>query len=229
MIERWAWPTAVLAACASAHDAGAAARDVQIVGIDFETQVVELRNFGTQSESLSGWRFCTHDENEIRRYTSASGLNGVTIASQASLFVHFLDDAPAEAGRINRPGGLTAAPLDRGPYGLGLYVNSVFGVGSNIADHVQWSVDGVDDTVADERSDEAQSGGVWTDQSAWAATADDSVALVLRAESEGAVLHGPDDYEALPEPAAAVLQGSALAGLTAWLRGRRGRGRPARR
>ena len=43
-----------------ARAALAAARDVQVVEINFELEVVELFNFGTNYEDLSGWRLCTH-------------------------------------------------------------------------------------------------------------------------------------------------------------------------
>ena len=68
-----------------------------------------------------------------------------------------------------------------------------FGNGNTIADHVQWSVDGVDDRTADERSDEAQTGGVWTDQSAWIATSADTLRIELN-DPAAAELHGPENY-----------------------------------
>ena len=37
-------------------------RFVQFRTLDFENGVVELHNFGTTSQSLNGWRFCSHDE-----------------------------------------------------------------------------------------------------------------------------------------------------------------------
>jgi hypothetical protein len=190
----------------------AAARDVQIVDIDFELEVVEVFNFGVSSEDLSGWRFCSHDENEIRRYSSLTGLNGVVVGPDQSLFIHFANDAPAEPGHVNLPSGAFALPLDRGPYALGLYFSPVvFTDGNTIADHVQWSIDGVDNTSADERSDEAEAGGVWTDQSLWAVTHADTLALTLRESAEGLVLHGPDDYIAVPEPSASVLLAAGVA------------------
>jgi hypothetical protein len=186
--------------------AEAAPRDVQIVEIDFEAEVVELHNFGAAPQSLDGWQFCSHDENEVRRYSSSLGLNGVELDAGSSLFIHFANDAPAEAGHQNRPSGFFALPLDRGPYALGLYFPPVnFFNGNTIADHLQWSIDGVDNTVADERSDEAQSGNVWTNQSLWAVTDLDTVSLRLEESSEGLVLHGPEDYQALPEPSPSTL------------------------
>ena len=55
-------------------------------------------------------------------------------------------------------GGNFALPLDAGAsgdaYALGLYINSGFGAGANIADHIQFSFGGADNFTADERSDE---------------------------------------------------------------------------
>ena len=48
-------------------------RFVQIRSIDLTTSVLELFNSGTASQSLAGWRFCTHDEDSVRRYSSAGG------------------------------------------------------------------------------------------------------------------------------------------------------------
>ena len=62
-----------------------AARDIQFKSINFVTSVVEMHNYGTTSQSLAGWRFCTHDENQIRRYSSTTGLNAVSIAAGESL------------------------------------------------------------------------------------------------------------------------------------------------
>jgi len=200
----------------------AAPRDVQIVAIDFETEVVELHNFGATAQNLSGWQFCSHDENQTFQYSLRSGLNGVVVDAASSLFIHFANDAPAEAGHRNRPSGSFALPLDRGPYALGLYFSPVnFSNGNTIADHVQWSLDGVDNRSADERSDEAESGGVWTNQSLWAITDVDSVSLELAVSSEGLVLHGPEDYRALPEPSPSTLLFAGLLTTAARRRARR--------
>lgn len=211
-MNRFALLSVLVAVSALSTRAGlAAARDVQIVDIDFESEVVELFNFGTTSEDLSDWRFCSHDDNEIRRYSSTTGLSGVVLGANESLFIHYANNAPAEPGHINRPSGNFALPLDRGPYALGLYFDPVnFSNGNTIADYVQWSVDGVDNATADERSDEAEAGGVWTDQTTWVVTANDSEFITLRAESEGMILHGPADYIAVPEPSCWLLLAAGL-------------------
>ncbi|MFK7894696.1 MAG: hypothetical protein AB8G23_02610 [Myxococcota bacterium] len=175
----------------------AAPRDVQMREFNFETSTLELRNFGGSAEPLDGWRFCSHDESEVRRYSASSGLNGVSIPAGGSIFIHFLNDAPGgDPTRINVSSlGAFATPFDSGSYGIQIYFAPVsFGNGNTIADHAQWSVDGIDNTSADERSDEAENGGVWTDQSQWIATQSDTLSIELAAAAEGLVLHSPTSY-----------------------------------
>ncbi|MGJ8725045.1 MAG: hypothetical protein ACSHYB_10850 [Roseibacillus sp.] len=171
-------------------------RAIQMREVDFTTSVIELHNFGTTSQSLNGWRFCSHDDNQTRRYSSSGGLNGLTIGAGESLFIHFLNNAPAgDDTAINISGrGNFATPLDRGPYAIQLYFQTSFGVGANIADHLQWSIDGVDNINADERSDEAEDGGVWTDQSLWIATTAESEKVTLT-DTTGSILHSPSNYQ----------------------------------
>lgn len=172
---------------------------IQFRSLDFTKSIIELHNFGDAPVSLSGWQFCTHDENQVRHYSDPSGLNGRSIAAGESLFIYWKNDAPAEdTHTINRNsiGGSFSEPLDRGPYGMQLYINGNFGDGNSIADHWQWSQGGVDNDSADERSDEAESGGVWTDQSQWISTGPETVRIVLN-DTTGARLHGPSSYDVI--------------------------------
>jgi hypothetical protein len=144
--------------------------------------------------SLTGWQFCTQDANETLRYSN--GITGVTLAAGASLTIHYLNDSGGAPGTINRTtiGGSFALPLGTGAYSLALYDGGSFGTGTNIVTFVQWSIGGVDNTTADERSDEAQSGGVWTNQSHWVPTQANSVRFLLTAPNGATVRHGPADY-----------------------------------
>ncbi len=191
---------AVGAAMCFASGAFAAPQDVQIRSVNFATGVVQLHNCGAASEALDGYRFCTHDTDEIRRYSGATGLNGFTLAPGGSLFIHFNNDAPVAADHVNIStiGGVFALPLDNDAYGMGLYWQTPFGTPSNIADHVQWSLGGVDDPNADDRSDEAENAGLWTDQSTWVATSASTVAIRLTDTACG-LLHGPSSYMPLDE------------------------------
>ena len=178
-------------------------RFVQIRSINLTTSVLELYNSGTTSQSLASWRFCTHDEDQVRRYSSSSGLNNFTLTGGQSLYVHFNNDADpanAQAVNISTIGGGFALPLDAdGAYGAQIYFNSSFGSGASIADHIQFSIDGLDDDSADDRSDEAE-GEVWLDQSQWVSINLDTEMIVLNDASLDSEIHSPVDYTVVNPP-----------------------------
>lgn len=175
-------------------------RNVQFSSIDFGSAVLTLTNFGTTDQALDGWRFCSHDESEVRRYSATSGLNGMTLSPGESLAVHFNNDASGP-GAINAStiGGGFAQPLDQlpasnGAYGIQIYITGNFGNGNFIADHLQWSYNGADNNSADDRSDEAQMGGVWTDQSAWISVDETTRAILLNPGASEFENNSPADY-----------------------------------
>jgi len=172
-------------------------RFVQIRSVNLTTSVLELFNSGTGSQSLAGWRFCTHDEDSVRRYSSTTGLNSFTLAGGESLFVHFNNDAdPADTQAVNVStiGGAFAQPLDAaGAYGAQIYHTNGFGDGANIADHLQFSIDGLDDATADDRSDEAE-GEVWVDQNDWISISLDTEMIVLDPATSDSEIHSSADY-----------------------------------
>jgi hypothetical protein len=172
-------------------------RFVQIRSINLTTSVLELYNSGEAPQPLAGWRFCTHDENEVRRYSSPTGLNSFTLSSGQSLYIHFNNDAdPANNQEVDIDAiqGGFATPLDAtGAYGAQIYFQTSFGVGANIADHIQFSIDGVDNASADDRSDEAE-GEVWADQNEWISISADTEMIVLNANSLDNEIHSPADY-----------------------------------
>jgi len=184
-----------------ATGAFAAPRDVQITEVGIMGGIITLHNFGPTDQPLDGFRFCTQDDNETFRYSGFSGLNGFTIEAGTDFFIYYNDDAPSGPDFVNRStiGGFFATPLDTGPYSLALYFPPVaFANGNTMADFAQWNIDGIDNIVADERSDEAQTGGLWTDQMAWIVTQPVTESIILKAASGGAILHGPDDYRLMP-------------------------------
>jgi len=182
-------------------------RQIQIRTIDFDNQTIEIRNFGTTDQALDGWRFCTHDESVVRRYSSSTGLNGVTLAAGESMFLMYNNDAsPSATNEFNISSlGNFATPLDvEGAYGIPFYINSSFGNGNNIADHLQFSLDGADNTTADERSDEAVSGNLWTDENLWISVSETTTSISLLAGAETSETHSPSDYEVVDAPPALI-------------------------
>ena len=176
-------------------------RQIQIRNIDFTNQTIEIHNFGTADQDLSGWRFCSHDEDSERRYSSASSLNGVTLPAGESLFLMYANNASA-ANEFNISSlGNFATPLDTdGAYAIQFYFQTPFGSGANIADHLQFSLNGDDNNSADARSSIAQ-GVVWSDQNAWIPVTDSTTSISLIAGAETSEVNSPSDFEVLGAPA----------------------------
>lgn len=208
-------------AAVAAHGAP---RDVQFVGVDFETQVVELHNFGGEAQSLDDWQLCTSNAATPAQYSL--GLGALTLGPSESIFLHFLGDANGQPSHIDFPGGPVAAPLNRGPYGLAIFaapVNFRGGATLSIADYLQWNVGGLSDADAGARGGTAELAGLWVSADLWVATENNSEALQLEIDAGGLLLHGPSDYEVLPEPGvalASVCCVATLAGLRSWKRQR---------
>lgn len=176
-----------------ASSAVAAPRDIQFRTADLAGGVLELHNFGSASEDLTGWRFCSHDESVVRRYSALTGLDGVSIAPGESLYVHFNNDA-VEADEINISDiGGNFAGISLTAYSIQIYFAPVsFGNGNTMADIIQWTADGTPDAVADERTDEAVTGGTW-------GSVDDFInldggAFVRLTNLTGAELNNSGDY-----------------------------------
>ena len=197
-------------------------RDVQIRSIDFDAGVLELHNFGALDIDLTGWRFCSHDFNEVRRYSSSSGLNGVIIEAGTSVLVYFNDDAPmGNPDALNRSAvGNFAVPLDQDAYGIQIYFPSPksgsvsFGNSSLIADHLQWNIDGSGVGNAEFRSGQAVSVGLWTAVGQFIATTNDTSTVTLTDLGDGR-LHSPANYttQTMTTPCPADLDGSGTVDL----------------
>lgn len=182
-----------VAGLALASSALAAPRDIQFRTANLDAGILELHNFGSTSEDLTGWRFCSHDEDVVRRYSATGGLNGVSIAPGESLYVHFNNDADA-ANEINISDiGGNFAGISSTAYAIQIYFAPVsFGNGNTMADNIQWTADGSADLVADERTDEAISGGIWGALDDFIAL--DGGAFVRLTNLTGAELNNSSDY-----------------------------------
>ncbi|MCB9855844.1 MAG: PQQ-dependent sugar dehydrogenase [Phycisphaerales bacterium] len=175
-------------------------RDIQIRFVDFVSGTIELINFGGTPHDLSGWRFCTFDENQSFQYTDALGLDGVSIDAGATLTIHTLNDAPGgDPTRINLSalGGAFATPLDNGPYALSLYNNNLggFTTPAAIVDHVMWD-DGTAPVGFEGRADIAVAAGLWLNDTDFVTTTGTTAAVQLLDET-GGLAHSPADYAVL--------------------------------
>lgn len=182
-------------------------RQIQISGIDFENGLITLTNLGSQPQDVTGWRFCSHDFDQARRYTGSSGLNGVTIDAGATLTIHFNNDAPGgDATAINRSslGGSFATPLDVSAYALQLFNPAAngsvsFGNSSLIADHIQWNIAGASAGSAETRTGQAVSQGLWSANGDFIATRPDTTTIAL-IDLSGDEAGAPSEYVIAPLP-----------------------------
>lgn len=202
------------------------AEDVQIRSVDFNSQVLELFNFGSSSLDLDGWRFCTHDEVDGFDYTSSSGLNGVSLAAGSSLSIHWNDDASGpNAINVSSLGGAWIDDLSVDDTGdgisLGLYRSGPFGNSDNLIDHVQYSFDGANiGGSANPRGTVAVNAGLWGNTADWISVDESSNNLVLvddpfpGANSE---THTSSSYSvnvAVPEPSAMLVLSLGFAAIS---------------
>ena len=200
--------------------------DVQIRSIDFSTQVLELHNFGTVTRAMDGWRFCTHDEVNILRYSASTGMNGLSLAPGESLFVHWNNDATG-AGTINRStiGGGWISDLNADAAGtavsIGIYRSGGFANANNLNDHVQYSFGGAHVSGATPRGGVAVTAGLWTASTDWISVDENSLGIELNADpfpGAGAA-HGPSSYnvivplsEEVTPDSGTIISGSLAAG-----------------
>ena len=187
-------------------------RDIQLTSIDFNTDIIELHNFGSIDQPLDGWRFCTHNDDQgERRYTSVGGLNGVTIEAGTSLFIWVGNNGPQDSDNldVSQMGGNFATTLDQGPYSINLYWPNggslSFSQPTDMVDHMQWNIGGIGSTAADVRNIVAENAGLWVDDAQWISTTANTSRLELT-DPNGGLLHGPSDYLVV-EPSAADFTG----------------------
>ncbi len=172
-------------------------REVQFRSIDLENNVIEIHNFGAAAHALDGWRFCTHSNAQARRYTGAAALNGVSIPSGGSIFLYVNNDAPAGAENFNVADlGNFANNFGQGPFAAQLFWPNggslSFGAIEDMVDHVQWSVGGVGNPIAQTRSQQAVNAGLWSAANAFIVTSGNSESIDL--VPMGGELHAPADY-----------------------------------
>lgn len=198
--------------------AWAAPRDVQISEIDFVNNTISITNFGAGTQGLSNWRFCSHDENQVRVYTGSSGFAGMSLESGESLTIHLDNDASGlYAINASSLGGGFAGPLDpTNAYSIGFYFpgggSLSFGSSDDLADFVQWDLGGVGDDNADFRTVTAVNAGLWEQANEWAVTAANTERLVL-VETDNSLLHGASSYLAVVPAPTSAISGLSLMGL----------------
>ncbi len=175
----------------------AAPRDIQIVQVNFNSGVVTIRNLGPANQTISGFRFCTADDNQQLQYTGTTGLSGLSLDPGEDFHIHWNNDAPADpnARNVSALGGFSAQPMDRGPWGLALYSSSPFGTPANMVDYVQWTDDLANPSnfTADARAPVATSALLWSANADFVVTTPKAVSLDLT-DLANNTAHSPADY-----------------------------------
>ena len=174
--------------------------DLQIRSVDFVGERIELANLGASNIDLGQWRICTHGLTSIRRYTSASGLNGRILAPGESLFIHMNNDASGATAVNASALGPFAAPFDRSAYAIQIFYPGPSGVvtsfaGTDIAAAVQWTDGGGLGAVAN-RTGQAVSAGVWANANDFVEVAPSTNRFELQALDATAQLES-NDYVAI--------------------------------
>jgi len=199
-------PAAALLLASLATAASAADRDIQFRSVDLGSGIAEVHNFGAGPINLSGWQFCTHDFDQQRRYSSGTGLDGVSLAPGTSLFVHFNNAAPADPSAINIStiGGNFATPLNSAAYALEIFTPGPdgslnFGSTTDMNDHLQWAINPASVGSASARSVQSAAAGLWTASGDYI-TVTAGTGLILLTDETGGELHGPANYVLDPAP-----------------------------
>ncbi len=212
---------AILPSIAQAQTAGSA-EDVQFRSIDFQSQILELHNYGASNQDLSGWRFCTHDVSDGFDYTSSGGLNGFSLDPGESLFVHWNNDAiGSDAINVSALGGAWVSDLSVNGVGdgisLNIYRNGSFGSAASIIDHIQYSYDGANvGGQSNPRGGVAVNAGLWSSTSDWVSVDLDTQGLLLTDDpfpGASGGTHGSASFSAVPEPTSAMVLVLGLAGM----------------
>lgn len=187
-------------ACLSTAASAQTNRSIQLRSVDFDRGLIELHNFSSADVALSGWRFCSFDQDDAFRYSSPNGLAGQIIEAGTSFTVHFNNDAPAaDPDRINRNDvGNFATPLNSTAWGLSIFAPPAsgpidFNDSTLIADYVQWIRNGNTNSSASIRAGQAVGQGLWTMNNDFVPTSLDTGRIELVAAA-GTLLHGPDSY-----------------------------------
>ncbi len=136
--------------------------------VDFRNPTIRISNISSEAVQLDGLRICTSDENEIRRYTSASAFNGRVLQPSRGVRVLFNNDAdkPDEVNISDL--GDFAQPLDTdGAYAIQLFYRSPLDNTDKIVGYLQFSLGGVHNDSADEHVAGAVSSNIWEDENDW--------------------------------------------------------------
>ncbi|MDB4265471.1 PEP-CTERM sorting domain-containing protein [bacterium] len=169
--------------------------------LDLVNNTITLTNTGSSAVDIGGWRFCSHDLEDIKRYSSSTFFaDGVSIIGLGSLVV----DATSV---------ILAGPLAANTMSIGLY-NDLdgalsFGSPDDLSAFIQFTPEGnTDFGNAEERTGTAVTADLWDAEGSFVevGAADTFIRLDDLNSSTGA-----SSFSAVPEPGSTVLIGLAAA------------------
>lgn len=154
----------------------------------------------SENVDLSGWRFCSHDLDSARRYTSTSFLNGISLAAGESLTF--------EASAIN-----AAGPFQNNAFSIGLYSDDdgalSFGSANDLAAFVQFTSGEFDNLGSSQaRTATAIAAGLWDATGSFVDAGNGATEINL---NNLAVSDGASSFTAIPEPSSTLLGALGLA------------------
>lgn len=176
--------------------------------IDLVTNTITLTNTAANSVDLGGWRFCSHDLDNVRTYTSPSDFNGVSILGGESLVV--------DTTTLNFAGLLGNNAMSIGLYD-DLDGSLSFGSPDDLSAFIQFAPDGTTEFGnAEFRTATAVAAGLWDATGSFVSIGAGDTEIVLNDLNSST---GASSFAAIPEPSSALLGG--LAGLLALTRRKR--------
>ncbi|GHC54860.1 hypothetical protein [Roseibacillus persicicus] len=166
--------------------------------IDLVNNTITLTNTGASAVDLGGWRFCSHDIDSVRVYSSSSQFNGISILSNESYVVDTTD--------IPFAGLLGGNTLSVGLYN-DLDGSLSFGSANDLSAFIQFAPEGTTEVGnAEFRTHTAVEAGLWDANGSFVQVGADDTLIQLNDLNSSI---GSTSFSAIPEPSAALLAGFA--------------------
>lgn len=194
-------PMIILLTCSLCSTTAASApQDVLILSYFARDNELVLFNRNSEPTNLDGWRFMTSNDSVTGITTDPHGFAGIVMAPFATLRIQLDNDADITRGfNAQKLGAL--ADHQSSAFAITLFFPDTKGQVSfqdetQIADHLQWSLNANHHPNAQSHSQLAVDGGFWTQYDAWIDVREHTYLLDFIGDSTQR-LHGPDDYDIL--------------------------------
>jgi len=188
----------VLALCPSI--AWSAPQDVLILNFFARDNELLLFNRNSEPTNLDGWRFMTSNDTATGITTDQHGFEGIVLPPFSTFIIQLDNDADISHG-LNAQDLGAIADHQSDAFAITLFFPDAKGEVSfldetQIADHMQWSLNGNHHQSVEGHSQLAVDGGLWTEHDDWIDVREHTYLLDFIGDSTQR-LHGPDDYDIL--------------------------------